>query len=305
MSLDFRICAAMFYQVRRMAWISAGVGWSGRDGLNLAVIRMRQSLPVMSAVDSRALLVYQGGAGAVAAYAGRSCPAVAYQVMAMLWQASWKETVRRRARAVRLRACPVPRPAWQLLSRSRWSICLRTRSMTCAAVSVVTRPGRSRRRNDRGSAPPGRAANRRRNTTGKGCGVHGNGLAVAGDGDLGEHLAGRELGERGQPVPVAGRPRRPVFPGGRSCSAASLRSLVVQVKPGASWRSSFRRRPRRRPGGPPGRAARRPAPRLSGWPATAVRRTGALEHQLRDYRQRDRPLRCPTAIRRVSQRAGF
>src|SRR5690349_6051010 len=54
----------MFYQVRRMAWISAGVGWSGRDGLNLAVIRMRRSLPVMSAVDSRALLVYQGGAGA-------------------------------------------------------------------------------------------------------------------------------------------------------------------------------------------------------------------------------------------------
>ena len=27
------------------------------------------------------------------------------------------------------------------------------------------------------------------------------------------------------------------------------------------------------PGGPPGRAARRPAPRLSGWPATAARRT--------------------------------
>src|SRR5690349_23929460 len=109
MSLDFRICAAMFYQARRMAWISAGVGWSGRDGLNLAVIRMRRSLPVMSAVDSRALLVYQGGAGAVAAYVGGSCPALTYQVMAMLWQASWKGTVRRRARAVRLRGCPVPK----------------------------------------------------------------------------------------------------------------------------------------------------------------------------------------------------
>src|SRR5690349_3979880 len=227
MSLDFRICAAMFYQARRMAWISAGVGWSGRDGLNLAVIRMRRSLPVMSAVDSRALLVYQGGAGAVAAYVGRSCPAVAYQVMAMLWQASWKETVRRRARAVRLRACPVPRPAWQLLSRSRWSICLRTRSMTCAAVaavSVVTRPGRSRRRNGRGSAPPGRATSRRRNTTGKGCGVHGNGLAVAGDGDLGDHLAGRELGERGQPVPGRG----PATPPGLSRRTIVQRGVLAQ-----------------------------------------------------------------------------
>jgi hypothetical protein len=29
--------------------------------------------------------------------------------MAMLWQASWKGMVRRRARAVRLRACPVPK----------------------------------------------------------------------------------------------------------------------------------------------------------------------------------------------------
>ena len=45
----------------------------------------------------------------MAAYVGGSCPALAYQVMAMLWQASWKGTVRRRARAVRLRGCPVPK----------------------------------------------------------------------------------------------------------------------------------------------------------------------------------------------------
>lgn len=35
MSLDFRICAAMFYQVRRMSWISAGVGWSASIAVSM------------------------------------------------------------------------------------------------------------------------------------------------------------------------------------------------------------------------------------------------------------------------------
>jgi hypothetical protein len=37
-----------------------GVGWLGRDALNLAAMRTRRSLPAMSAVDGWTLVVYQG-----------------------------------------------------------------------------------------------------------------------------------------------------------------------------------------------------------------------------------------------------
>jgi predicted RNA polymerase sigma factor len=40
--------------------ISSGVGWSGRDALNLAAMMTRRSLAAMSAVDGWALLAYQG-----------------------------------------------------------------------------------------------------------------------------------------------------------------------------------------------------------------------------------------------------
>jgi hypothetical protein len=59
------------------------------------------------------------------------------------------------------------------------------------------------------------------------------------------------------------------------------------------------------PGGLPGRqrdGQRRGYP--AGQPQPRGGR-GALDHQLREHRQRDRPLRCPTAIRRVSRMAGF
>ena len=49
----------------------------------------------MSAVDGRALLVYQGARARWPSTSAGLCPAVAYQVTAMLWQASWKGTVRR------------------------------------------------------------------------------------------------------------------------------------------------------------------------------------------------------------------
>ena len=63
----------------------------------------------MSAVDGRTLVVYQGARARWPSTSAGWCPAVAYQVMAMLWQASSKGTVRRTACAVRLRACPVPK----------------------------------------------------------------------------------------------------------------------------------------------------------------------------------------------------
>ena len=63
----------------------------------------------MSAVDGWALLAYQGARARCSATSAGSWPAVAYQQVAMAWQASWNGTVRSTARAVRLRACPVPK----------------------------------------------------------------------------------------------------------------------------------------------------------------------------------------------------
>src|SRR6266567_8840728 len=59
-SLDFRDYAARSSQARRMTLISSGVGWSGRDTLNLAAMMTRRSLAAMSAVDGWVLVVYQG-----------------------------------------------------------------------------------------------------------------------------------------------------------------------------------------------------------------------------------------------------
>ncbi|HYV32014.1 MAG TPA: hypothetical protein VEO53_13035, partial [Candidatus Binatia bacterium] len=58
--LDFRDCAARFSQARRRTLISSGVGWSGRDALNLAAMMTRRSLAAMSVVAGSALLVYHG-----------------------------------------------------------------------------------------------------------------------------------------------------------------------------------------------------------------------------------------------------
>jgi len=44
----------------RSMLISSGVGWSGRDTLNLAAMMTRRSLAAMSAVDGWALVAYQG-----------------------------------------------------------------------------------------------------------------------------------------------------------------------------------------------------------------------------------------------------
>ncbi len=63
----------------------------------------------MSAVDGWVLLRYQGAAARWPSTSAGSCPAVAYQVVVMLWQASWNGRVRRTAAAVRLRAWPHPK----------------------------------------------------------------------------------------------------------------------------------------------------------------------------------------------------
>src|SRR5262245_11329831 len=108
-SLGFRGYAAASSQARRRTLISSGVGWSGRDALNLAAMMTRRSLAAMSAVDGWALLAYQGARARWSATSAGSWPAVAYQQVAMAWQASWNGTVRSTAAAVRLRACPAPK----------------------------------------------------------------------------------------------------------------------------------------------------------------------------------------------------
>ena len=96
----------------------------------------------MSAVAGSALLVYHGASARRSCRSAGSWPAVAYQVTATAWQATWNGTVRSTARAVRLRACPAPK-AWRTSSIAT-SMDRREayRSITCAAVtavSVVTR----------------------------------------------------------------------------------------------------------------------------------------------------------------------
>ena len=63
----------------------------------------------MSAVDGPALEAYLGAAERRSSMSAGSYPAVAYQRMAMAWQASWNGMVRSTARAARLRAWPAPR----------------------------------------------------------------------------------------------------------------------------------------------------------------------------------------------------
>ena len=71
-----------------MVLISSDVGWSGRDGRNLAVMMTRRSLTAMSAVDGWAFVVYQGARDRRSPMSAGSCPVVAYQQVAMAWQAS-------------------------------------------------------------------------------------------------------------------------------------------------------------------------------------------------------------------------
>jgi len=63
----------------------------------------------MSAVDGWVLVVYQGARLRWSSTSAGWWPAVAYQVMARVWQVSWNGMVRRTAAAVRLRAWPQPR----------------------------------------------------------------------------------------------------------------------------------------------------------------------------------------------------
>jgi hypothetical protein len=75
----------------------------------------------MSLVDGSDLVVYHGE------LRRRSCrvpglwPAVAYQVTAMAWQAISNGMVASTARAVRLRAWPVPKAVSSLRSLPRWT----------------------------------------------------------------------------------------------------------------------------------------------------------------------------------------
>ncbi len=62
-----------------MTLISSGVGWPGRDALNLAAMMTRRSLPAMSAVEGWALVVYQGARARCSPASAGSWPAVAYQ----------------------------------------------------------------------------------------------------------------------------------------------------------------------------------------------------------------------------------
>src|SRR5256885_10420652 len=67
-----------------------------------------RSLEAMSAVGGSVLEVYQGASSRRVLVSAGWWPAAAYQQTAIAWQASMNGTVRSTARAVRLRACPVP-----------------------------------------------------------------------------------------------------------------------------------------------------------------------------------------------------
>jgi hypothetical protein len=70
-------------------------------------------------------------------------------------------------------------------------------------------------------------------------GGDGGGLAVAGDGDGNSARAVSLARDPSLALRARGRPHRPVRAVGSSYRAASLRSRVVQVIPGASLCSSF------------------------------------------------------------------
>jgi len=107
-NLEFRRYAAGSSQARRMAWISVGVGCSGRAHRNLAAMRTRRSFASMSDVDGLVLVRYQGLRARCSATSEGWCPAVAYQQTARVRQASPNGTVRSTAAARRLWAWPTP-----------------------------------------------------------------------------------------------------------------------------------------------------------------------------------------------------
>src|SRR5271167_975314 len=102
----------------------------------------RRSLAVMSAVDGSVFAVYQGAFARRALVSAGLWPAVAYQVTAMAWQASMNGMVRSTARAVRLRACPVPKSCFAssiATSMAHLAAYLSMTSLMSGFFSVVTR----------------------------------------------------------------------------------------------------------------------------------------------------------------------
>ena len=96
----------------------------------------------MSAVDGWFLVRYQGARARRSSMSAGSWPATAYQIVARVWQASWKGMVRRTAFAVRLRARPAPKTCLASSIAISMDHLAAYRSMTraaVAAVSVVTR----------------------------------------------------------------------------------------------------------------------------------------------------------------------
>jgi hypothetical protein len=85
-----------------------GVGWPGRDALDLAAMRTPRSLPVMSAVDGWTLVVYQG-AGPVMYHVGGVVTGGDVPANDGGLAGELERTVRSTALAKRLRACPAPK----------------------------------------------------------------------------------------------------------------------------------------------------------------------------------------------------
>ena len=148
---------------------------------------------------------------------------MAYQQVAIAWQASWNGMVRSTARAVRWRACPAPKTCRASSIATSIDHLLAYRSITCAAVMAVS--------GDQGQVIAGRrpvadqhdgdgpSAEDRGPQAGDRGGADGGGLAVTGHGDLGERDGAGELGEGGQPVSL--------LPGS-AASASALRRQPVQ-----------------------------------------------------------------------------
>src|SRR6266568_1598252 len=228
-----------------MAWISSGLGWSWEDGLNLAAMMTRRSLAVMSAVDGSVFVVYQGASRRRASVSAGWWPTVAYQQMAIAWQASMNGIVRSTAAAVRLRAWPMPKSCFASSIATSIAHLAAYLSITCAVYgfcSVVTRARShpvfdlSRMRMTVTGLAPVTEYHRQVSAAAAMVSVLPYRVTMACENAAAAAILARD----GSRSPFTrGRPFFPVRSGGRPQSAALLRSLVVQVTPsGSSFSSS-------------------------------------------------------------------
>jgi hypothetical protein len=121
-----------------MAWISSRVGWSVRC-LKSSGYDDASRLAEDVRCGGLGLGLVPGARTRCSSTSAGSYPAVAYQVMARAWQASWNGMVRRTALAVRWRACPAPKACFaSSIATSGWTIWLCDAFLTAHAPAGMS-----------------------------------------------------------------------------------------------------------------------------------------------------------------------